>query len=333
MPPVPVLARSVDLLLEAAVVPGFTRPGFHLRRYLDDWEDLTAYRMDGRNVLITGATRGIGKLAATVLARLGASVHSLSRSEDSARAAEAEIRAAAGTDDVHIDVADLSRPREVEAFAERYAADHDHLDVLVHNAGAFFGQHTVTDDGLEANAATYVYGPFVLTSALAGRLQAADHGRIVTVSTGGAYTQKLDVDGLEADPDGYRPLLAYAQTKRAQIALTHQWAQRLPSVSAHAMQPGWTRTGLVEEGLPTFRKVMGPLLRDTRMAADTLVYLSVADEPARTTGELWRDRRRRSEHRVPWTRYAASEEDRLWARCEERTGHRSRIEVVAAPAG
>jgi dehydrogenase/reductase SDR family member 12 len=317
-------AAATDTLLEATVIPGFTRPGYHARRVLYGWDDLSSCRMDGKVVLLTGATDGIGRAAAVRLAELGASVRSVSRSRSSADEATADIRAASGSDDVHVDVADLSRPKEVEAYADRFAANHDRLDVLVHNAGAFFGEHTTTPDGIEANAALYVLGPYVLTSALTDLIAAASEPRIVTVSTGGAYASGLNVDRIEASPDGYRPLLAYAHTKRAQIALTHLWAARYPEANVHAMQPGWCRTDLVDHGLPTFRRVLGPVLRDADMGADTLVYLAAADAPARSTGRLWRDRLPRSEHRLPWTRVPIDEEAALWAWCAEASGHEAR---------
>lgn len=311
-------ARTVDAVLEALVIPGFTAPGFAIRRRLFGWTDLEDLRMDGRVVLLTGGTSGIGLEAATQLASMGARVRSISRSAERAETAAEEIRATSGNDDVIIEQCDLSRPEQVEAYAERFRSEHDRLDALVHVAGAYFDEYTETPDGIEANAAIYVIGPFVLTEALAPLIKASTGPRIVTVSTGGAYTQKLDVDRLEADPDGYRPLAAYARVKRAEIALTHQWAQRFPHAAVHAMQPGWTKTGLVAEGLPRFRAVLGPILRSTRQAADTLVYLVVHDEPTHSTGQLWRDRRRRWEHRVPWIRHTDEDERRLWEWLVER---------------
>lgn len=321
----PLLADAVDIALEATVVPAYTRPGFALRSRLDDWEDLSGLRLDGRTAVVTGATAGIGHAVATRLASMGATIRSASRSQQRAEQATEQLRAATGNDDVHVTRADLSRPAEAERWASE-VAEAGPVDVLVHVAGAFFGQHTTTPDGIEANAALYVLGPFVVTSVLADRLRASPDGRVVTVSTGGMYAQQLDVDRVEADADGYQPLQAYAQVKRAQMALTHEWARRLEGDAvAHAMQPGWCDTGLVAEGLPRFRSVLGPILRSPEEGADTAVWLAAAAEPARCTGRLWRDRRPRLEHRVPWTRAGRPEQRRLWDWCAARSGHQPRL--------
>jgi dehydrogenase/reductase SDR family member 12 len=313
------VAPVVDAALELLVVPGFTTPGLRLRRRLYGWEDLGNRSLRGRTVVITGATSGIGRATAVALAAMGATVWTASRDADRARRAEAELRESSGSDAVHVDTADLSRAGDARRWAEAVGARIDQLDVLLHVAGAYFGERTETGDGIEANAALYVLGPYVITDAFDPLLRRTPGARVVTVTTGGMYAARLDVGHIEAPVRGYRPLAAYAHAKRAQVALTHQWAERFRAdgVVAHAVQPGWCRTPLVEEGLPRFGALLGPVLRSAEEGADTVVWCAVADEPGRTSGLVWRDRHRRGEHRVPWTITGRDEDLRLWRWCEE----------------
>lgn len=312
------LAKAVDLLLEATVVGGHTRIGSTVRRRIEGWPDpVDGGPLDGRRFVVTGATSGIGHSVATALARAGATVHSASRSPEHARDTVAEIARVAGNDRIDIDVVDLARPGEAHDWGTGLAAQP--VDGVVHVAGAYFPTHTVTADDIEANAAVYIVGPYALTAALAPALVAADGARIITVSSSGAYAAGLRVDRLEPDPDGYRPLRAYAHAKRAQIALTTAWHHHLPdTVACHAVTPGWCDTDLVRQGLPRFREFFRPILRDAGQGADTAIWLAAHDvEPDR----LWRDRHPRWKHRLPWTVGGDDAAD-LWAWCAERSGYR-----------
>jgi dehydrogenase/reductase SDR family protein 12 len=137
---------------------------------------------------------------------------------------------------------------------------------------------------------------------------------VIWVASGGMYTQKLDVDDVEMGPEDYRGSVAYARAKRAQVVLTKEWAGRLRDrgIAVHAMHPGWADTPGLHEGLPTFTKLIGPLLRDVDEGADTVVWLVAADEPARTTGLFWHDRRPRATEKIPGTGTEDAEQGRLW---------------------
>ncbi len=133
------------------------------------------------------------------------------------------------------------------------------------------------------------------------------------------YAQRLNLDTLEMSAVNYKGATAYARAKRAQVVLNHAWASRVPAseVVFQAMHPGWVDTPGVKSGLPTFYRVMRPLLRSPDEGADTIVWLAT-DPGALDSGHFWLDRRRRSEHRVPWTR--GGDADGLWELCALRTG-------------
>lgn len=308
----------LDGVLDAVVLPGYTSVGYRLRRR--GWsEDLE--RMDGRVALVTGATSGLGLAAATGLARLGAGVRLLARSADRGERARAEVAERTGNPDVAVVLCDLGDLGDIRRCAADLLARERRLDVLINNAGVLSPERMVTADGLELTFATNVAAPFLLTKLLLGLLRSSAPARVVNVSSGGMYTQRLHVDDLQMECGAFDGAVAYARTKRAEVVLTELWAQRLEGsgVVVHAMHPGWADTPGLRTSLPTFRRLTRPLLRTAEQGADTIVWLAAAAEPGRSSGGFWHDRRRRPTHRVPWTRESAAEREALWSACEQLT--------------
>ena len=309
-------SNVLDRILDAAVLPGYANVGYRLRRHA--WSDADIERMDGRVALVTGATSGIGQAAATGLARLGASVRLLARNAERGEQARAQVVERSAGADVEVVLCDLGDLGDIRRFAAEFLAREPRLDVLVNNAGVLPGQRTVTADGLELSFAVNVAAPFLLTKLLLGRLRGSAPSRIINVTSGGMYTQRLHVDDLQMESGKFDGSVAYARTKRAEVVLTGLWGQRLKGsgVVVHAMHPGWVDTPGLRTSLPTFRRLARPLLRTPEQGADTIVWLAAAAAPARTTGGLWHDRRRRPTHRVRWTRESADEREALWTECE-----------------
>jgi NAD(P)-dependent dehydrogenase (short-subunit alcohol dehydrogenase family) len=294
----------IDRFLDATIVLGFSSPGLLLRR-LPPVTD----RMDGRRVVVTGATGGIGRAAAEGLVRLGAEVVAVGRDPDKL----AELtRWGAGA--VQPEQADLGLMSEVRALARRLAERFDRLDVLVNNVGVLFPQRRLTAEGLEATFATNLLGQYLLTESVLPLLERSAGGRIITVSSGGMYSTGLEVDDLQNERS-YRGSMAYARTKRAQVVLAEIWAERLAErgVVSHSMHPGWADTPGVRTSLPAFRRVTAPILRSPAEGADTIVWLAAAPEPGVTTGRFWHDRAPRPTHRLRSTVEAPGARERLVA--------------------
>ena len=192
---------------------------------------------------MTGATSGLGRVAAESIAALGAHVCIVGRDPERTERARGEISAAAGSV-VEADLADLSSLAETAAFAARFAATHDRLDVLVLNAGALTHEYTVTGEGNETTLATHVLSPFLLTRALRPLLEASAPSRVIVVASGGMYTQPLDVAALDPEPAAYDGTKAYARCKRAQVVLAEEWTRHLldTGITVNAMHPGWADT-------------------------------------------------------------------------------------------
>jgi len=316
---------AVDRIVEFPVFTSYTSIGPAIRRRVDQWTPLSEYDLADRVVALTGPTSGIGRAAAFQLASIGANLLLLARDEARASLLRDELAAvnpAIGIDVVRVDLSDLS---SVRAAATAIQGTHQRLDVLIHNAGTLSQEHSLSPDGLETTVATQVAGPFLLTALLLDRLHESAPSRVITMSSGGMYTQRLDTSALEMAPAEYRGATAYARAKRAQVTLNQIWAARMrdSGIRFHALHPGWVDTPGLRESLPGFRRLTRPFLRDAESGADTMVWLASDDgRPLRTTGRFWLDRRVRSIHRLPQTRRSdtAHERELLWQWCIEHAG-------------
>ncbi|MDJ0767476.1 MAG: SDR family NAD(P)-dependent oxidoreductase [Ilumatobacter sp.] len=313
-----------DAIIEAPVVTSFTRLGYQARRRLDGWTPLDGYDLTGRVVVLTGATSGLGYAAADQLARCGATVVLVGRSAARNEGVVAELIAQTGNPSITQVAADMGDYQQVRNLADRVLTDHERLDVLVHNAGALDAEHHTAPDGTEGTVASQVVGPFLLTTLLLDRLATSAPSRVLTMSSGGMYAAGLTVTELEMTPETYRGAEQYARAKRAQVTLNEMWAERYGQLGIrfHALHPGWADTPGVDASLPTFSKVMGPLLRTPEQGADTLVWLAADDTPLASNGEFWLDRRLRSIHKLPTTKRTDTAERRaqLWDWVAETAG-------------
>ena len=319
------MARLADGVLEATVVGGFGSPGIRLRRAMFNWAPLP--RMDGRRVLITGATSGIGRAAALEMAGLGAEVTILGRDPQRTAQAAADIAAAstAGRAGGSI-IADLRLLADARRAADEARADGRAWDVLVHNAGALVDAHDLTAEGFEATYAAQVLSPHILTSRLLPALERGTDPRVVVVSSGGMYAEKLDLASLHMSADSYDGVRAYARAKRAQVTMNEQWATRMAGspVGFHCMHPGWADTPGVAESLPTFRRVTRSILRTPQEGADTLVWLSAEPRLPAPSGSFWLDRTVRRTVRIPGTATSPETAAALWDLVCEQTAERPR---------
>ncbi len=314
------IGSLVDTVLDRTVLGGYTQAGYRIRS--SGWDQAELPSMEGKVVLVTGATSGLGLASAEGFACLGASVHLLARNATRGERASAQVRANSHSSDVHFGLCDLSDLSAVRHFAESFSADVQRLDVLVNNAGALVAERTLSVDGFELTFATNVLGPFLLTKLLCPPLRASAPARVINVSSGGMYTQRVHLADLQSADTQYDGPTAYARTKRAQVMLTEVAAERLAGggVVVHAMHPGWVDTPGLESSLPHFYRATKWLLRTPQQGADTIVWLGSSPTGARSSGGFWHDRRQRPTHRLPRTKETFADREALWGQCERLTG-------------
>jgi dehydrogenase/reductase SDR family protein 12 len=307
----------VDWILDRTVLFSFDRSGFlrHARSFRQG--DLDA-DLAGRVCLVTGANSGIGREAATALAARGAEVWLLCRDRARGEEAVASIRKTTGNRRVHLEVLDVSCLDAVGAFAERFTPTR--IDVLIHNAGVLPANREETAEGLEVTLATNVIGPFLLTNLLQPKLAAAGGARVIFVSSGGMYAERLSLDDMQWSQRPFDGVTAYAQTKRMQVILTGLLARRWTraGIAVHAMHPGWADTPSVRSSIPRFWRVMRKRLRTPEQGADTLLWLAVA--PALPSGQFWFDRAPQPTHLLPFTTEPPRDRARLWRACKQLAG-------------
>ncbi len=309
------MASILSAALDKAVVPGFSRIGYAVRSRLQHWQPLTSFNLDGKTVVITGPTSGLGLETARQLATLGANLVLVARSaEKCQRVIEELIPLCKGNTPVFIqaDVADLD---QVRTACSQIASQFSRIDVLIHNAGALLNTREVSQQGIEQTIACHVVGPFLMTSLLISQLEG---GRVITVSSGGMYSVGLPQAGstqsLQMPESKYNGTKQYAIAKRAQVTLNEMLAKRYPEIEFVAMHPGWADTPGVQQSIPLFRKFTSPILRTTSEGADTIVWLACIQPLPGGNGTFWSDREVRSAHKFSMTQRSDTHEARtaLW---------------------
>jgi NAD(P)-dependent dehydrogenase (short-subunit alcohol dehydrogenase family) len=310
------LGRALSRVVDPLIVPSFDRTGFRIHSLGFRPEDLDV-DLSGKRCVVTGANSGIGYETALALADLGADVLLLCRSRERGEEAVARIRERTGSALVSLETADMSDLGSVRAAAARLASGP--VDVLVHNAGVLPDKRVETGDGLELTFATNVAGPFLLTQLLQGALEKSADARVIWVSSGGMYTRRLNLDDPSWTEREYDGVIAYAETKRAQVVLAELWAEELrsSSVAVNSMHPGWADTPSVRSSLPRFHRIMRNILRSPAEGADTVVWLAACERAREWSGCFFLDRERRRTHLLPFTKESEQDRRALWSLCEQ----------------
>jgi NAD(P)-dependent dehydrogenase (short-subunit alcohol dehydrogenase family) len=247
--------------------------------------------MQGKVVVITGATSGIGEVAARRLAGMGARIVLVARDKARGEATLASLRGSGASSAHSIHYGDLSRVSEMKRLAQQIAAAEPRIDVLINNAGAVFGSRQLTEDNLERTFAINHMAYVALTLGLRERLLASAPARIVNTASDAHKGAKLDFNDLQA-AHGFAPMKAYGRSKLCNILLTRELARRLngQGVTANCLHPGFVATRIGDD-------IGGFVARLFRAAkyfaitpeqgAETLVYLASSPDVAALSGEYF----------------------------------------------
>jgi NAD(P)-dependent dehydrogenase (short-subunit alcohol dehydrogenase family) len=269
--------------------------------------------MEGKVVVVTGATAGIGKETARGLAAKGAHVVIVGRNPAKTEAVAAEIRASSGTVDTAL--ADFASLASVRTLAETLTDRYPKIDVLVSNAGVYRVRRTVTGDGFEEMFGVNHLAAFLLTNLLLDRLRQSAPSRIVVVASAAHYGATLDFDDLQTE-HGFRSMRVYGRSKLANVMFTYALARRLEGsgTTVNCLHPGFVATSLGSGNKIPVKPFMA-LFRLTGRAisvskgADTPIYLASSPEVEGVSGKYFDDRREKMSSPPS---YIEDEQERLW---------------------
>ncbi|MGA8893017.1 MAG: SDR family oxidoreductase [Anaeromyxobacteraceae bacterium] len=282
-------------------------------------------RLEGRTVLVTGATNGIGRVTARELARAGARVLLVARDASRGAAAAREIREVSERDP-DVLVADLSSRAEVLGLAREVRDRTGSLDVLVNNAGAIFAGREVSADGVEMTFALNHLAYYLLTLELVDLLLAAPGARVVNVASSAHEKARIDWDDLQGER-AYSGWKAYGQSKLANVLFTRELARRLSTrgVAVNAVHPGAVATGWGRNLPGVLGKVIAlgaPFLRSPEKGARTTLHVATSPRLRGVTGKYFSDCRERTPSTAARDDAAAL---RLWQISEAMTQPTTRL--------
>jgi dehydrogenase/reductase SDR family member 12 len=291
--------------------PSFTRIGYVARLLPFKAVSETFY---GQHWLITGATGGIGRAAALMAAAKGAHVFAVGRNSSALDSLVAASQGLGGS--ITPLMCDLSSVTAIGKMV-RDLKQSDKINVLVNNVGILNRTFSATQEGFETTYVTNLLGHFHLTETLSEVDCLARGATIINVTSGGMFNAPLNLTMIDQAENGFNGFSAYASHKRAQVALADHWREafRDLDVQTYVTHPGWADTVGVQTSLPTFRKILKPILRNANQAADTLIWLA-AKRPAVIEDRVWFDRKQRTTHAYPHTRRPLTTVSSLISRLE-----------------
>lgn len=278
--------------------------------------------LTGKHIIVTGATNGIGEIAALELARMGATVVVMSRSADRCKATVERITSETGNANVSYIAADLSSIAATREAAATYRQQFDRLDVLLNNAGAFFNERKTSVDGIEMTVALNHLSYFIMAEELLDMLKAtaASEGeaRIVNVSSA-AHQSGMNWDDLQYEKrwSGWG---AYGQSKHMNILFSYELARRLDGtgVTVNALHPGFVNTGFGMNNGGIMKAILGFFqniaAKNPQDGASTSIYLASSPDVKGVTGKYWADSKALKSNAAT---YDTGKWERLWTYTEQ----------------
>lgn len=288
--------------------------------------------LSGKVSLVTGATRGMGPVIATELARLGSTVVIVARSRNSGEQVRQQIAAHIGADRVEVLTADLASQTDLHRLCEQFAARHASLHILINNAGAHYRERSTNADGVEMHVVVDYLAGFTLTNLLLDQLRAAAPARVVNVVSAAMTDarmvkirrrpQPVPLDPAHLDDlrhlnpaVGFDSFTAYATAKLLTLMSGYFLAERLrgTGITINAVHPGLVATSIATDIAPPLMKpflgLIRPFLLTPEQGAQAALHLATAPEMADVTGRYFD---RATESRSPTVSYDVELQRRIW---------------------
>lgn len=242
-----------------------------------------------------GSHLGIGFYTALEIAKMGATVIIIGRDENKCGTTIKLLQEESANDSISYQLADLSSQEQIREIANKFYQQHDHLDVLVNNAGGFFLRRKLSVDGIEMTFALNHLAYFLLTLLLLDALKASPSSRVVNVSSGSHMNEHIDFEDLQLSRL-YNPMRAYGRSKLANILFTYELARQLngTKVTANALTPGMVATDIWKKVNPVLTPLLFPFIhwmgKPSREGAQTSIYLATSPELEGVTGKYFANR-------------------------------------------
>lgn len=284
--------------------------------------------MNGKRVLITGATNGIGKSTALELAKMGAEVIIVGRNPQKTERVVNELKIESGNQKIDMLIADLSSIEQIRALADKFLAKYDSLDVLLNNAGAVFSEYKTSADGLEMTFALNHISYFLLTNLLLDTIkrtaELTGEARIINVSSGAHQSARngLKLDKLY-DESSFGSFSSYGESKLANIMFTYELAHRLEgtNVTVNALHPGFVATGFGHNANGIMSSIVKVMQRFFAKSSDdgaaTSIYLASSPDVKGITSKYWDNKKEVESNKISYRR---EQQKKLWDFSTEVTG-------------
>ncbi|MDL4841787.1 SDR family oxidoreductase [Aquibacillus rhizosphaerae] len=273
-------------------------------------------------VIVTGANSGMGLATSMALARTGATVVMLCRSEKRGKLALDEVKRESGNDSVMLMVCDLGSHKSIADFCLEFKKRYQRLDVLINNAGVVIPGRHQTLDGYELQFGVNHLGHFLLTNMLLEVLIASAPARIINVASGAHKIGKIHFKDVNLS-ENYTVWRAYAQAKLANILFTYQLAEKLEGtgVTANCLHPGAVATNMGinrKTGFGTYiTKLLKPFFQTSAEGAATTIYLATSNDVNGVTGKYFYKKRPIDSSKKSYDKNSAK---KIWDLSEDMTG-------------
>ena len=273
--------------------------------------------MQHKNIIITGATDGIGLAAAKSIAKKGYHVSLVGRNPDKGKKALETIISHSGNENLDFFECDLSLVANVKDLADRIKQKHSKIDVLLNNAGGANKTKQITSEGLEKTFATNQMNYFVLSTELLNIISESSDGRIVNVASNAHIGAEVDYENINSEKS-FSAWTSYCVSKLMNIMFTYQLSSMQDRVSVNVLHPGFVDTNIAgnEGNLIKYIVKFGAKMfaRTVDNGADSSIYLSTSDEVKGVSGKYFFKCR---EIRSSRASYIQEDWKKVWDLCED----------------
>ena len=279
------------------------------------------FNVNNKNILITGATSGIGKESALALAKMGANITFIARNKLKAENLLTDINKISNGQNSFI-IADLSSQKDIKSASEKYIDKNISLDVLLNNAGLINFKRNETIDGFEETFAINHLAYFSLTNLLLDKIKESNSARIVNVSSAAhQFVKRMNFDDIHSKKS-YKPFQVYGYTKLANILFTKKLSSMLENkkITVNCLHPGVVGTSFGQNNSNNLNKVLSfiakPFMRTSEKGAETSIYLCSSPDVSDISGQYFYNCKV-----TKTSKWAQSKEDadKLWDLSEKMT--------------